>query len=148
MKKPLILFCLCALMGAGVACDDCSEPESPIDNAPFTEYDIQGKWINLEEPSDKGEILIIDNEETLRGHVDGDYPPVDFSKKTLLLAYGLEANLNNLIRVDWKQLSERSYEMTIFFQPSPLPANSKWQIAIVVDKLKENSTIKFTKEYI
>jgi hypothetical protein len=159
MKKNLTLFCAGVLMSAlcagSVACNEPKEPQNTEQqggDVPFSVYSPTGeasvgefsaKWVNLNyENSGKGKIIVIDSDKELRNYIEGDYPSVDFSKKTLLLAYGHESGTAFGDDVKFRQVSDRNYIMTVYGEMTLLAAMVRWQFAIVVDKLPSGSKIE------
>ena len=72
--------------------------------------DLEGmwrpSWIDLEE--DTGEyskMMRFDDDESLKQHYRLEYDPIDWSKKTLLLAYGMRLNQDRPMAVHFEALS-------------------------------------------
>ena len=157
------------LIGGGFAgCDDGSngtrtedpqeepqekEPEEGVE-VPFTVYSIIGSntdptalnWINLDDVggylgAKENNLHIIDSDEGLKKYLSADYPPVDFSTKTLLLAYGNEPYRNTPVETKIQKISDQNYVMTVNLQLSYSPAELDWRVAIVVDKLDKDSKV-------
>ncbi len=163
MKKLLILLCY-VLVCVACGSDESKSSEQPkrleeseqfqdddkwaeAEDVPFEEYSLDGtnaEWVvtlDVESQSD-GEIVVIHNTEEFESYVAGDYPPIDFAKKTLVLAYGMESNMNYPIKQGLKYLQERDYAMTIEMQSSLATLESIWYVAVVVDKLPVNSEVE------
>jgi hypothetical protein len=95
--------------------------------------------------TDIGKLLVINDEETLKTYTAGDYPAVDFSKKTLLLAYGME--LGSQRDPDYARLQQfpnMRYKITVNINPGTplLPTITNWHIALLVDKLDAESDVE------
>jgi hypothetical protein len=127
------------------------EPQEGVD-VPFTLYSLIGEfsdprtalnWINLEDDESdyNGKILVINSDEEMKKYISGAYPPIDFSKKTLLLAYGHESHLNSPEEVKLQKNSKHDYVMTINLRFSYATAELDWRVAIVVDKLNEENDV-------
>ncbi|MDH6356387.1 hypothetical protein [Parabacteroides sp. PF5-9] len=116
------------------------EPEKGVDVS-FAEYTLEGtscQWVNLDfdDPCPQYNLLMINSSEVLEEYIEGtDYPAIDFSKQTLLLAYGIECYNYYQDSVSLQQLSEQNYLMTVNLRPSIAVAFSEWEVAIVIDKL-------------
>jgi hypothetical protein len=168
-----MFLCAAALMGAlGAGCSNNSneseqsdeQSQNPNDkpqdseqsgeSRAFSEYsftrgedgEFSARWVNLDNVgwSDK-RLVVINNDNELRQYVEGDYPAVDFSTKTLLLAYGGDIEYGHVFRADkqdFRQISESNYVMTVNVPLSIATAMGGWLVAIVVDKLDENSEVE------
>jgi hypothetical protein len=153
MKKLINLFCTGVLMSAlcvgFAACDDAAETQG--EDVPFTVYpvgdetlpgqDFSAHWVNLDYVESVSKTLVIDSDEELKKYVEGDYPPVDFSTKTLVLAYGSHSGVGFGSDVTFRQVSDGNYLMTTRGMATAMMAFFEWQIAIVVDKLPTDSKI-------
>ncbi len=80
-------------------------------------------------------MIVINSDEELQNYITGEYTPVDFYQKTLLLAYGLELYQNAPNDTKLQLRSEHDYVMTVNLRPSVAATHLKWQVAIVVNKL-------------
>jgi hypothetical protein len=124
------------------------EPELQGENVPFEVYSFgeesSARWANLDydERVYEGSILVINSDSELQKYVEGDYPPVDFSKKTLLLAFGCVSGGFFDIEVKFKRESDQNYMMMAIGTSTILDYMGEWEIAIVVDKLPHNSKIQ------
>lgn len=156
MKKfASLLFTGALIFTMSVGCDTNrpgSEPEpepEPIETAEltdgFADYSLKGtssEWTNLDVVNhSEGYLLIINSDEEMRNHVSGNYPPIDFSKRTLLLAYGLEPYQNAPDTKTYKQVSDNNYRMSVNLQSSLAPAFLEWREAILVEKLNDGSEV-------
>ncbi|MDH6356390.1 hypothetical protein [Parabacteroides sp. PF5-9] len=157
-------FLLFLLMITHVACDGSNdsgqeikkeeeqeqekEPEKGVDVS-FAEYALEEtscQWVNLhskDDPCGHYNLLVIDCNEVLEDYIEGtDYPAIDFSKQTLLLAYGIECSGSYLDSVSLQQLSEQNYVMTVHLRMTIAAEISEWEAAIVVDKLDVESKVE------
>jgi hypothetical protein len=149
MKIKFSLFCLSALICVlGTACE-ASNPESG-QSLPFAMYALDedgrdnssSRW-NLGYEDDVEKVLVINSDGEMKKYVKGHYASVDFSKKTLILAYGRGSGMFAYhVGHKFKYLSGRNFEMTVCLGQSIALAMFEWQVAIVVDKLPSNSRIK------
>ncbi|MDH6356388.1 hypothetical protein [Parabacteroides sp. PF5-9] len=118
------------------------EPEKGVD-VPFAEYSLEGtscQWVNLDFQYD---FLVINSDEVLETYIEGtDYPAIDFSKQTLLLAYGFEGSGSYLDSVSLQQVSEQNYLMTVNLQMTIASVFTEWEVAIVIDKLDVESKVE------
>jgi hypothetical protein len=158
MKKKLTLFFAGVLMSAlcaGVVA--CNKPKDPQDTEPqgeevsFTEYSLSGEdasgeeimacWINLD-GKDKTNVLIVNSDVELRNHVEGDYPSIDFSKNTLLIAYGATPRGFHKAKVDTFSLTgDNRYRLDVIALLHDTTVIGRWSIAIVMNKIEDDSTI-------
>jgi len=149
---------LCIMGGeAGETCSELNivrkeliwETNYPIE-IPVTEYSLAEtscQWKRVSNGiNDTSNIMIINSNEELENYIEcsgeSSYPEIDFSKYTLLLAQGMFSTYANVISYSLQQLSEQSYEMKVDFRPSNLFIVVYWQVPIIVNKLREGSTIE------
>ena len=103
---------------------------------------------------DYGQMVIINNNEELENYIQKfvaypavyerctDYPKIDFSKYTLLLARG-EAGCPSGYEWNLQQLSAQNYVMRVnTFPVSIATVIQPWAIPIIVDKITDDTTIK------
>lgn len=128
--------------------EDSKETEYPI-NIPFTEYSLAGtscQWTNYQGNYDSKEVVIINSNEKLRNYVkctsESDYPEIDFSKYTLLLAHGIESHLVIPNYTSLQQLFARSYTMKVNLSPNIASVITYWQVPIIVSKIADDSVIE------
>ncbi len=158
MKKITTLLIPSVLTGAFcvafTACNDTSQTsEIQGEDVPFVEYsftegatsgeEISARWVNLNySNSVNGKILVINSNTELAKYVEGDYPPVDFSEKTLVLAYGCGSGVLVADGHKFQYLSGHNYAITINLILTAAASMNEWQVAIIVDKLSSNSNVK------
>lgn len=106
------------------------------------------QWVNLDYVFDEFAILIIDSDEELKKYVEGDYPPIDFSKKTLVLAYGYFSGGFDTEDYKFQQVSDRNYVFTLYGYGTGMTGYIRWHDAIIVDKLPSDSKIELKIEMI
>ena len=139
---------------------ESGEGEAEETDIPFSKYALDGDistWPNATyggivsgslqwnvgyDYTEEPEIIILNSDEEMAVYADSEYAPVDFSTKTLLLAYGCEWTLNLITDVGLKQVAEQHYVMNIDFQISDMTAIYFWRVPIVVDKLPEGSEVE------
>ena len=117
------------------------DPDAPIDTVGNIR---RPSWINLEdiyEAPEYSKVLRIDDAETMHQHYRGEYD-IDWSQKTLLLAYGRRNYQNRPWIVHFDNVGENSYLMTVDILPFLLAAHNWWRVAILVDKLDSEATIE------
>lgn len=131
-----------------------ADPEQKGEDVPFTVYSFgegssacRVNFGNNDENNDnlnrEGKILVINSDEELQKYVEGDYPPVDFSQNTLLLATGIAPNnLSNTIVQNLKQLSTVKYKWSVEIQLGIADIIQYWMLAILIDKLSADSTVE------
>lgn len=123
------------------------EMEKPVpeegERISFTEYSLSGtlcRWTKLDPKGTQKPILINSNDE-LQNYINGtDYPPVDFSEQTLLLAngrtsYGIHKIANSLRLTD-------KYKWRVDITMSDATVVEKWAMAILIDKPDKESEIE------
>jgi len=91
-----------------------------------------------------GAVVVINNNEALENYVgciDGTYPAVDFSQKTLLVATGVEVNQSTPRIATLVKNPDGAYAMEVSMNVSDAPAPNFWQVSVVVDKIDDNSHI-------
>lgn len=120
-------------------------PNYPID-IPFTEYLLAGtfcQWINLNY-DDK--IIVINSNEQLASYIncqEENYPEINFSKYTLLLAHGkAPSSIVNVNCSSLQQYSEQNYKMEVEVAVGDATVLSNWQIPVIIGKLDEKSIIE------
>jgi hypothetical protein len=149
MKKTLKLTMLSAVLlmmtGGFTSC----EKEYPKEIS-FTEYSLEGtscQWINLHFNSYYGDLIIINSNEELINYVScKDYPIVDFSNQTLLLAFGKTPNIIRNLTKQLRQTSTHKYTLDIKIFTTGADAEDDWIVALLINKLekKENVVLKDT----
>ncbi len=113
---------------------------------PFTEYILPAPahWGNLDYPNDRHvKLMTFNSEQWLNDYViGGEAPAVDFSEKTLLVAWGYtprevsEANV-----VDFRERYEGIFELYIDVVMTSSTGADRWVVAALVDKLDAQSHI-------
>ena len=120
---------------------------SPIDLGDIIENFRRPEWINLEDENVGGsyaKIMRIDDDETLQAHYRLEYDTIDWSKKTLLLAYGKRPYQDRPAAVQFSKQEECKYLLTVEIIPSIFTAYNFWRVAILVDKLEADAVIELT----
>jgi hypothetical protein len=120
----------------------------------FTEYSLAStscRWTKLnnnDEVVNNGEVVVINSNEELNQYVvctDNGYPEIDFSKYTLLVAYGVGSS--SVVSVGCsrlQQISEQGYKMNVDLSLGNATVLSPWLVPIIVDKWCEGSTVELT----
>jgi hypothetical protein len=139
---------------AGVLCAGfaaCNEPKDPKQSEEpegagilFTRYaseEATVTWVNLD-GKDKNNVLLINSDEEMTNYVEGDYPVVDFSKNTLLIAYGTTPRGFHKAEVDtFSKTSDNKYRLDVIVRLYESAVIDRWFIAIVTDKIEDDSDI-------
>ena len=128
--------------------------QEPVENPenieiPFTEYSLAGtscQWVNINygNYSFDANVIAINSSEELEEYIDcssGSYPEIDFSKHTLLLASGRAPNGVHEISNCSLQFSNNEYQLEIRIHLEPREVIGRWIMALVVNKLREESDI-------
>jgi len=122
----------------------------PVD-VPFTGYSLEGStcyWkLSYESSCSRGgEIAVINSDEELANYVgckDPNLPPaIDFSKHTLLLAYGSRCYRDTPRDTSLQQISAQNYVVKVDFNLSAAAAIGYWQTPLIVDKIAEGSAVQ------
>jgi len=124
--------------------------EYPID-IPYEVYSLGGTacmWAHYNyhkvlEP----ELAIINSYEELENYIEcidgGSFPAIDFSRYTLLLAYGRDASRSCVQLKSLQQLSEQRYKMEVNMYFHFVGAVNPWEVPIIVRKLGNGDIIEF-----
>jgi hypothetical protein len=113
----------------------------------FTEYSLAStscQWTKFN--NDNDEVVVINSNEELNRYVsctDNDYPAIDFSKYTLLLAHG--TGTSSVVSVGCsrlQQISEQGYRMNVDIVLGDATVMSPWQTPIIINKLREGCIIE------
>ena len=149
MKRNLLKLTAFLLILTGIAssCNPECPPDCPDEypqNISFTEYSLNEtscQWQNL--PYDE-KVMIINSSEELEKYIsctEGSYPAIDFTKHSLLLASGkLNKGILSITAKNLQQLSSNKYELSIEAEGYSSILH-KWNAAILVDKLSEESYV-------
>ncbi|MDR2936331.1 MAG: hypothetical protein LBU80_03190 [Rikenellaceae bacterium] len=169
MKRISTLICAGVLMSvlgtAFTACnnepnepeqkDEQKEPERPEEptgeGVPFTMYpfgeESSVRWPNPDYNTES-KLLVINSDEELRRYVDGDYPPIEFAKKTLLLASGGTPQSGTEPIVKYFKESSQDYRLHIDVIMGDAASPDFWQVAILTDKLSNDSKVELSVKII
>jgi hypothetical protein len=124
----------------------CYNENYPIE-IPFEDYSLAGtscQWTKFN--NDNDEAVVINSNEELNRYVTctgNDYPAIDFSKSTLLLAHG--TGTSSVVSVGCsrlQQISEQGYTMNVDIVLGNATVVSPWHIAVIMDKINVQSNIK------
>jgi len=150
MKKNILKIpALLLLFAVGLAAS-CHKEQYPIDIS-FTEYllaETACQWTNL--PYDN-KVIIINSDNELKKYLEGDYPAIDFSKYTLLLANGYVNNrVSEIIVKNVRQVSIHTCILNLELGLKYKDSTEPWHIALRIEKLSEenvklNTTLKAPK---
>jgi len=120
----------------------------PIE-VPFTEYSLEEtlcKWKLSQEIL--YELITINNNEELENYIEcvgeSNYPEIDFSKYTLLLAHGKTGSpvIYQNCNISLQQFLKQNYEMRVDLSLGIATVMSYWQVPIVINKLSEGCAIE------
>jgi ribulose-5-phosphate 4-epimerase/fuculose-1-phosphate aldolase len=107
----------------------------------FTEYSLTGTmcdWKNIT----ADEVVVVNSDEELQNYISGtDYPPVDFSKHTLVMATGETPVTITAMVYNFRQLSTNKYELYTEVILGDGMTFEDWRVAILVDKLSDKADI-------
>lgn len=145
-----LLFAGAMMIVLGAACEKGSDaPKPPLFDTidvPFTEYSLKGTAHNEQDAifsdTDELAVLLINSQDELNKYLDGEsYPAIDFSKKTLVVAYATTGSITS-ITPTFQQISAQDYLMTVDLEFSEIGSVDWWWISIVVDKLDVDAKVK------
>jgi len=89
--------------------------------------------------------IIINSDEELQNYIscsdDGNYPAIDFTKYSMILVCGLALHQVIPDHISLYQFST-GYVLNVNLKPYDLAVVQKWQSAIIVDKLAEETIIE------
>ena len=143
---------VCMLLFAVVSCEGAAKPyaddemEEEVTGDFFTEFSLTEtscEWVRV----DFGyELIIINSNEELLNYIIctevDDFPTIDFSRYTLLLARGFSGNSFTPNYVKLQQLSSGNYEMSIDFPLNLTQVVLHWHVAIITNKLSDSDNVK------
>ncbi|MCL2042077.1 MAG: hypothetical protein FWG84_08610 [Bacteroidales bacterium] len=119
------------------------ETEYPID-IPFEEYSLEGsacEWTNLGYDET---VIIINSEEELENYIsctEGNYPEIDFSQYTLLLASGWSTKGIYYIGIEFSKDTAHDYTLNVIIHTDAADVASPWLISIITSKIDNGTTI-------
>jgi hypothetical protein len=150
MKEKLIKLTAFLLILAGIAssCNpenpDPKEPNYPIDIS-FTEYSLDGtgcQWTNLNYDEN---IVVINNVEELEQYLEcsgESFPPIDFTKNSLLLVSGEKQNgIHRLDIENFVQTSKNQYKLEVTVSLNDDISNKQWHFALILKKISFDDNI-------
>ena len=138
--KKIIYFIIPALMLLMTSFSGCKENENYPIEIPFTKYLLTStfcQWVNLHY---EDKIIIINSEEELTNYIscsDENYPEIDFSTHTLLLASGTTPNGIVEISNRLLQLSTNGYKLDVEILLNETEMLGYWITALIINKLNE-----------
>ena len=123
----------------------------PIDYFPSDDGIRHPNWVSLADTVNHGSyalIMRIDDEETMKQHYRLDYEPIDWTNKTLVLAYGRRLHYDYPVVAFFDDKGNNNYHVSVEIQSSMACAISYWRVAILVDKLDADAVIEIeTPDY-
>lgn len=165
MKKLLTFFLAgVAIAALGTTFTACNAPKDPEvleqgEDVPFSEYTFEegitgeqtsARWVNLDgEYGENGtSIVIINSDDELRGYVDGELPSVDFTQKTLLIAYGYAGRGFREAEVEsFSIMPDNNYRLNVTALLYDHAIIDRWLIAILTDKIEQGSKIEVSVKF-
>ncbi|MDR1226364.1 MAG: hypothetical protein LBK47_05625 [Prevotellaceae bacterium] len=124
----------------------CYNENYPIE-IPFEDYSLAGtpcQWTMLN--NDNDEVVVINSNEELNQYItctSNDYPAIDFSKYTLLLAHGTaSSSVVSLGCSRLQQISEQGYTMNVDIVLGNATVMSDWQTPIIINKMGQESNVE------
>jgi hypothetical protein len=111
----------------------------------FEEYSLEGtscQWINLNYDET---IIVINNAEELESYInctESNYPEIDFTQHTLLLASGeADFDIYKIFVTDLMRLSFDDCELNLKIILNDGEAIEKWAIGLITEKLRQGSAV-------
>ena len=133
----IVCMLLFLIAGSFSSCD-----RKAIPFMEFSLFEINCRWINTELNS----VIIINCSEMLKKHIEcanDNYPDIDFSKHTLLLASGSTNSGIHRVNVGRvQQLSTNTYRLNIQVALNESTMIDTWIVALIVNKLSSQSEIE------
>ncbi|MDR1171423.1 MAG: hypothetical protein LBL24_03100, partial [Bacteroidales bacterium] len=111
----------------------------------FTEYSLAKTSCQWTKLNNNDEAVVINSNEELNRYVtctDNDYPAIDFSKYTLLVAHGTATS--SVVSVNCsrlQQISEQGYTMNVDLVLGNATVMSPWQVVLITDKINAQGVI-------
>jgi len=145
LKFTVLSAVLLSLTLVFLSCDNKQDipPEKPTET-PFV-LSLVGTschWINLAHDNN---LIIINSKEELKNYInctDDNFPEIDFSEHTLLIASGI---INQGISSITKKLQLTSpyiYQLNMEILLNDTTVMQNWVVALVINKISDNSRIK------
>jgi hypothetical protein len=152
LSAGMLMSALCAGVVACNNSKNSQDPEQQGEDVPFSVYSPAGEisgeefsaqWVNLDYGNGQdSKIIVINSDEELQNYIEGDYPAIDFSKNTLLIAYGATPRGFHKAKVDTFSLTgDNRYRLDVIALLYDTTVIDHWSIAIVVNKIEDNSDI-------
>jgi hypothetical protein len=144
-KMFLLLAALAVLAFGGVSCNGNNAVAHYPVKMPLTEYslaDISCLW--RVDRSGEEKITVINSYEELNNHItctDGDYPNVDFSKNSVLLASGGTFQGIQTIETHLQRFSVNEYVLIVKITLDDTMVAPLWAVALLTSKLSEESNM-------
>lgn len=138
MKKLFNNLAVLLAMAGGLS--SCDKKAIPF--MEFSLLEINCRWVHTELNS----VIIINCNEMLKKHIEcanDNYPDIDFSKHTLLLASGSTNSGIHRVNVGrLQQLSTNTYRLNIQVVLNESTMIGMWTVALIVSKLSSESEIE------
>ncbi len=150
MKAILKLTVMLLLLAGGLG--SCDKDENNPTEIPFTDYSLEGtscRWTNLGYDE---KVIIINSDEELKNYIacEGEnYPDIDFSQSTLLLASGYTSGVIQSYATTFLQNPESGYTLKVSLYVGIIDVMVKWQVPIRIQKISniENVVLKIETIY-
>ena len=131
------------------SCKDDILKETPIDyptEVSHEVYSLYGTMCNWANRENDGKVVIINSEEKLKQYLscntNSNYHSLDFSKQSLLLVGSIASSgIYDVFETSIQQLSSNEYELTAVIRLNENPKPFAWDIAVRVDKLRNDAKI-------
>lgn len=135
---------------AGIACGDGgNEPEDA--DIPFTEYSFDTDirlYHDIFKEEQGNALLTLNSDEEMRVYFGSNYTPVDFSKKSVLLAYGLMTSGFSSAKIDsFSRKSDGTHALGVSVWRREIGIMDHWIAAIVTDRIEADSEFEIDVKY-
>lgn len=118
-----------------------STTTTPID-VPYMEYSLWDTQCYWQLPEKNNSVIIVNSDEELARYIacetETSYPTVDFTKYTMIIAYGYTTQgVYETIIESLQQTSETEYALNIHVVTRDTDAPEQWTKALLVDKWEQ-----------
>ena len=156
LKITALSAILLSLAGICFSCKDKENDkpfETPID-VPFTDYILPSgmpglcRWVEeqgIDCRINNAKLVIINSIQDMENYItcpgNASYPPIDFSKHTLLLVRDCETNGISITK-RLQQLSPNGYKLDIAIHLNDATDVPYWAVALVINKLGKKDKVE------
>jgi hypothetical protein len=141
-----IIALVLLLAGTAVACGEKETNEQPVE-IPFVEFSLPEncQWTNLNYDN---KVIVINSNMNLEKYVacaEDNYPEIDFSKNTLLLASGGGGDIRRT-EIQFLKNTYNKYTLKVILHEGIAAVVLTWKVAILVPKMSDKVTVTLNVE--